>query len=57
MSNKTHIWIVRVPTDDNGADLPSREEYSLVKSFGAVWVEPVVAVLYSNPAAVGIVGK
>ena len=57
MSNKTHIWIVRVPTDDNVADLPSREEYSLVKSFGAVWVEPVVAVLYSNPAAVGIVGK
>lgn len=29
------VWVERVPTEDNIADLPSREEYELLKSLGA----------------------
>ena len=38
------LWISRVPTDDNIADLPSREEYDLLFKLGAQWWEPQIAV-------------
>ena len=37
---KTEAFIKRVPTEVNIADLPSREEYSLLESIGAEWVQP-----------------
>ena len=43
---KTRLWIERVPTDDNLADLPSREEYALLEEMHAQWREPVVAQLF-----------
>ena len=46
LCNRTHIWLERVPTKDNLADLPSREQYDLLCKLGAVWVEPKLASLY-----------
>jgi len=40
---KARVWIERVASDDNIADLPSREEYRLLTSLGAMWRPPVVA--------------
>ena len=40
--NQTHVWIVRVPSDDNLSDLPSREKYELVHELGAVWRPPLI---------------
>ena len=34
------LWIERVPTKENLADLPSRESYELVGSIGGVWTPP-----------------
>jgi len=36
------LWIDRVPSDDNLADLPSREEYKLLHKLGAVWRKPLI---------------
>jgi len=36
------LWIERVPSHDNIADDPSRENYDLLKALGAVYWEPVV---------------
>ena len=46
LMGKTRLWIERVPTDDNLADLPSREEYALLEEMHAQWREPVVAQLF-----------
>ena len=54
LCNKTQIWIERVPSEYNLADLPSRKEYGLVQSLGAKWMEPVIAKLYQNAQAVGV---
>ena len=36
-------WIVRVPTKENIADLPSRESYELLQRMsGSRWVRPVL---------------
>ena len=43
---KTRVWIERVPTDDNIADLPSREDYALLHHLGAKWREPVIAQVF-----------
>ena len=32
---RTGVWVVRVPTDVNLADLPSREKYDLLQRVGA----------------------
>ena len=40
---KMHIWIERVPSDDNISDLPSRESYELMRELGAKWRAPVMA--------------
>lgn len=41
--NQTHVWIVRVASDDNLSDLPSRTEYKLLHELGAVWRPPLIA--------------
>ena len=42
-----HLWIERVPTDDNISDLPSRTEYALLyDEFDAQWREPVIGRLF-----------
>jgi len=41
-----HLWLERVPTDDNVSDLPSRQEYSLLQEMGSVWREPVIASMF-----------
>ena len=37
------LWIERVPSEYNIADDPSREEYTALVEWGAVYVEPVLA--------------
>ena len=44
--NRTHIWILRVASDDNLSDLPSRCEYGLLRELGAVWRPPLIANLF-----------
>ena len=41
--NKMGVWIVRVPSDDNISDLPSRFEYGMLEELGAVWRAPGIA--------------
>ena len=41
--NKIRVWIVRVPSDDNISDLPSRFEYGMLEELGAVWRAPGIA--------------
>ena len=48
---KAHIWVDRVPTKENISDLPSREEYSLVRKLGASYVEPVMDDAFWSPDA------
>ena len=43
-----HLWIERVPTCENIADLPSREEYGLMEAIGAQWVPPMLATMYAK---------
>ena len=43
-----HLWIERVPTSENIADLPSREEYGLMEAIGAQWVPPMLATVYAK---------
>ena len=40
--NRMHLFVKRVPTDDNIADLPSRLDFKLLKAIGATPVEPVM---------------
>jgi len=42
------IWLDRVPSVDNVADLPSREVYALLKEMGAKWREPRIPDLSSE---------
>ncbi len=44
--NKMHIWIERVPSEENISDLPSRESHQLLRALGAQWKEPMVAKLF-----------
>ena len=37
-----HLWLDRVPSHENIADLPSREEYGLLRDIGAVWKAPLI---------------
>ena len=41
-----HLWVERVPTEDNLADLPSRAEYQLLYDIGSEWRAPCMADLY-----------
>ncbi len=40
---RAQLWIVRVPSDDNISDLPSREEYELIEYLGAKFKRPELA--------------
>ena len=48
---KAHVWIDRVPTKENIADLPSRTEYRLLHDMGAQFVEPVLDDMFWKPEA------
>lgn len=48
---KTEVIIRRVPTKDNIADLPSREEYTLLKELGAEFVLPRLDSALKRPTA------
>ena len=39
---RCHLWVDRVPTKVNIADLPSREEYGLLRAMHTKFVEPVL---------------
>ena len=43
------IWVERVPTKDNIADDPSREDYSLLDKLKAVRVAPVLDEAFMQP--------
>ena len=44
------LWVERVASELNIADLPSRFEYGLLKELGAKWVEPVMDELFLGPS-------
>ena len=44
--NKSFLWIERVSSKDNISDLPSREQYELMKSIGAEWRAPVISPIF-----------
>ena len=41
-----HLWVERVPTEDNIADLPSRYEWQLLYDIYAQWCEPCLPALH-----------
>ena len=41
--NHMHLYIKRVPTDDNIADLPSRREFTILRNKGAIEVGPALS--------------
>ena len=43
------LWVDRVLTKDNVADLPSREDYALLSEFGSKWVRPQRAEAFFDP--------
>ena len=45
------LQVERVPSDDNIADLPSREEYCLLRSLGAVFEEPLLDKDFWDPSS------
>ena len=44
--NRCHIWIERVPNEENLSDLPSRERHELLSELGATWRRPAIAQLF-----------
>ena len=48
---KAHLWVDRVPTKENIADLPSRMEYQLLLDMGAQFVKPVLDDMFWKPEA------
>ena len=46
LMQRFQLWAYRVPTDDNLSDLPSRNEYGILRELEAVWHEPCMASLY-----------
>ena len=42
------IWVLRVPTDFNVADLPSRSVYCLLEAMGAKFYEPFFHEIYRS---------
>ncbi len=46
--NSTYLWIERVGTEDQIADLPSMQKYDLLRELGAQWRPPVVASLFMS---------
>jgi hypothetical protein len=46
MRFQIHLWVQRVPSEENIADLPSKCDYRLLKELGATHRKPVLAQLY-----------
>ena len=46
-----HLWVERVASEDNIADLPSRESYDAMVALGAEWRPPVVSASCLDNAA------
>ena len=46
-----NMHVQRVASEDNIADLPSRESYSLLYRLGAEWIPPVMDVASFDPSA------
>ena len=44
--NRIFLWVERVSTKHNISDLPSREEYELMRDIKAVWRPPVISPLF-----------
>ena len=44
--NRSFLWIERVSSKDNISDLPSREQYQLMESIGAVWRSPAISTIF-----------
>ena len=42
LSHKVRLWVMRVPSDDNISDSPSRFDYELLEEIGAEWRSPVM---------------
>ena len=47
----TGVWVVRVPTEVNIADLPSREKYDLMKGLGAKKVSAFLSDAFKDAQA------
>jgi hypothetical protein len=47
---KIHMWIHRVPSEENISDLPSRDSYVLLNELGAKWVPPTVSGVFMEMA-------
>eukprot|EP00969_Alexandrium_andersonii_P070768 3123625-Alexandrium_andersonii.AAC.1 len=45
------LWIERVASDDNIADLPSRESYDALEALRAAWVPPRLPRELEDPRA------
>ena len=45
--NQTHVWILRVASDDNLSDLLSRTKYKILQELEAVWRPPLIAKLFA----------
>ena len=48
---RVNLFVQRVPTAENVADLPSREDYGLMRAIGAVFVPPVMDAAFRQPSA------
>ena len=48
---RTHLHIERVPSKDNIADLPSREEYALLEHMSITRMPAVMDTMFHNPCA------
>lgn len=49
--SKMSLWVERVPSESNIADLPSREEYGLLTKMAAQRVEPYLDDAFVHPSA------
>ena len=55
--SRIHMWLERVASEDNIADLPSRESYGVLEELGATWRKPVLARLLCVECPVGEVAQ
>ena len=42
------IYVSRVPSADNIADDPSRQDYKILQKIRAVWIEPMLSAQFKN---------
>ena len=49
LRNHMALWVYRVPSEDNIADLPSRYEFQLLHDLKAIWRDPDCPNLQLSP--------